>query len=150
MATHESKRMKTWKVQFRRTVTGIIVIAASLALWSTVARSEDAPGLSILPLPNQQFSIIVTNGSSTNQYEIQRRAAFDDFNPWNFHVAGTLGQTNFSVEMGIQQSGFFRALPCIDCDYDGFPNWLDGSPNDPAVGALTITIESPLDGSTVN
>lgn len=129
---------------------GIVIVSCVLALWMGVARSDDGPGLLILPLTNNQLSLTVTNGSSTNQYQIQRRDAFDALNPWNYHLGGTLGQTNFTVERGIQQIGFFRAIPCIDCDNDGFLNWLDAAPNDPAVGILTITIDSPLHGSTVN
>ncbi len=147
--------MKTLRSHSRRllriqSLTWMALVACLLALWGSVAKSDNGPGISILSLTNDQFSLTVTNGSSTNQYEIQRREAFDELHPWNYEVGGTTGQTNFTVDMGIQQIGFFRAIPCVDCDHDGYDNWLDANPNDPAVGILTITIDSPLNGSTVN
>lgn len=127
----------------------IPIVACLFAMWAGVARSDDGPGLSIQILASNQLSLTVTNGASTNQYEIQRRDAFDELNSWNYHVGGAVGQSNFTVNMGIQQVGFFRAIACVDCDGDGVENWRDADPNDPAVGLLTVTIDSPANGSTI-
>jgi hypothetical protein len=38
---------------------------------------------------------------------------------------------------------------CFDSDGDGVPDWVDANPNDPTVGILTITIDSPTNGTSL-
>ena len=65
-------------------------------------------------------------------------------------IDGTPGQTNFTVSEGMMLSGFFEAAIGTDWDGDGIPNYMDGNPIDPNVGALTITIDSPANGTVFN
>jgi hypothetical protein len=87
------------------------------------------------------------------QYELQRIAdlneTLDPLFYWPTEALGAPGQTNCVVEMGIFYSGFFRVLECLDCDGDGIPNHQDGQPGNANVGSLTITIDSPLNGTNI-
>ena len=126
--------------------SGLVIVVTALT-----ALSQTAPVLTIAPTGTNQFLISITNGDSLLNYEIYRTPVLVDPNfPWTLEIEGLVGQTNFTVDMGDDPSGFFRADVGIDADGDGVPNYMDGDPNNPAVGALTITIVSPLNGSTFN
>ena len=102
-------------------------------------------------LTNSQVRLTVTNGVGTANYEIYRKPIVGDpAYPWMLHLIGSLGQTNFTANLGIETIGFFKATEGLDWDSDGIPNWMDAQPSNPAVGALTITIDSPANGSTVD
>ena len=70
------------------------------------------------------------------------------FNP--LYLIGNQGQTSFVASFGIETRGYFRAAVGSDWDGDGIPNYQDAQPNNPATGILTITIDSPANGSTVD
>lgn len=112
-----------------------------------------SPGLQLggfsTNLGQTYLSLTITNGSSTNAYEIHTRPSLNANFPWIPNIIGTNGQTNFLIEVGPEQMMFFRALACTDCDNDGVLNWQDGNPNDTNVARLTITILSPANNSTV-
>jgi hypothetical protein len=130
-------------------LTGSALALCFGAILSNTAKSDDLPGLSIRLLTNNQLQLTVTNSAATNRYEIQRRRFFDLGDPWHYQTNGTAGQSNFTVGMGVEQIGFFRAIPCVDCDNDGAENWQDADPHDPAVGLFTVTIDRPANGSTI-
>ena len=52
--------------------------------------------------------------------------------------------------MNYSEIGFMRAAIRSDWDGDGVQNYRDGNPSDASVGALTITIDSPTNGTVFN
>jgi hypothetical protein len=65
--------------------------------------------------------------------------------PWTFAGVGTPGQTNFMLNMGAYQTGFFRAL----VDTNSIPLWEAADPNNPGAGILTVFIDSPANGFNI-
>ncbi len=70
--------------------------------------------------------------------------------PWEVLSVSSVGQTNFTVDAGELPTGFFQVLVGADSDADGVPDWQDADPYNSAVGVLTITIDSPINGSVFN
>jgi hypothetical protein len=138
-------RRKSWFASIGATALTFGVCA----IWVDVAKSDDPPALSIKAVASNQFQLTVTNGVATNNYEIYRRVFLDPLYPWTLHAIGTNGQTNFTTSMGIESLGFFEARSGNDSDADGVPNWLDADPFNAAIGVLSITIDSPTNGSTL-
>jgi hypothetical protein len=66
--------------------------------------------------------------------------------PWTWAAIGTPGQTNFQLNMGDYQTAFFRTL----LDTNSIPLWEAADPNNPSAGILTIIIDTPANGSTLN
>ncbi len=110
----------------------------------------DQPVIKPLPITNEYFWLTITNGSSTNYYEIYCKIDLDPMIPWSCVVTGALGQTNFSDLIGPSMGKFFRAAVDNDWDHDGVLNIRDANPYDTNVGALFITIDSPTNGATLN
>jgi len=139
--------------------TKVIAVAAAAfvlvaALLHNAVRAQTVPGLSIALTGTNQVTLVVTNGSPTNVYQIWW-TEFLDANAlvltngaWTVVAAGTTGQTNFVLTY-VTDTGFFRAINGSDFDNDGFPDWEDARPFDPNVGILTVTIETPANGSNV-
>jgi hypothetical protein len=151
----EEKRMQTLNKRLKESKwvvwsATLTIAALMLALCISIVRADPPFGLTIQVTNSTQLRLTITNAVATNAYEIQRRDAFDAFYPWVHETNGGLGQTNFTLEMGIRTMGFFQAVPCLDCDLDGIENWRDANPYDVNVGILTITIDSPANGSTFN
>jgi len=119
--------------------SGLIVVAVALT-----ALSQTAPVLTITPLGTNQYSISFTNNGST--YDIQGTPVLANSEyPWTWAAIGTPGQSNFLVT-SVYPNGFYRAI----LDTNSIPLWEAADPNNPALGALTITIDSPANGSTLN
>jgi hypothetical protein len=112
----------------------------------------DAPVLTIAPLGSNQFNIVITNGVTTTNYTLFWTPVLgDSLNyPWQVLGMGSVGQTNFNIDGGEWQFGFFRVLLGADQDGDGIPEWQDAQPLNPSVGILSITIDSPLNGTSLN
>jgi hypothetical protein len=132
-----------------------IALALLLFLFSFHRLRADPPALSIIMSSSNQVSLTVTNGFNTNIYEIyfseflSTNSMFDANSGWTFWASGTPGQTNFIATTDETETGFFRALNGNDWDNDGVINSQDARPNDPTIGILTVTIESPTNNSTV-
>jgi len=108
------------------------------------------PYLTITPTNANQALITVLNDTNPGNYELWWTPVLADPNyPWTLQSVGLVGQTNFIVNMD-SPTAFFRAVVGSDADGDGVPNYMDGDPNNAAVGALTITIDSPLTGNVFN
>ena len=108
------------------------------------------PYLTITATNGNQALITVLNDTNPGNYELWWTPVLADPNyPWTLQSVGLVGQTNFIVNMS-SPTAFFRAVVGSDADGDGVPNYMDGDPNNAAVGALTITIDSPLNGSVFN
>jgi hypothetical protein len=129
----------------------LAIVFAGVAFVVERAAGQAAPGLTISRLGTSQVDIVITNGSSTVNYEIYRTPILgDDFNyPFTLHLIGNQGQTSFVADFGIETRGYFRAAVGSDFDSDDVPNAIDGQPNNSAVGALTITIDSPANGANI-
>ena len=108
-----------------------------------------APVLTISSLGTNTFNFVVTNGVSTN-YELYWTPVLNDPSnyPWTLITVGTNGQTNFSVNAAGWSVGFFRAT--VEQFYSGIPDYELADPNNPSLGPLTITIDSPTNGFTFN
>lgn len=93
--------------------------------------------------------VSITNGVSTNTYQIDTKVDLNTNVPWVGSITGIVGQTYFLIPLGPEHYMFFRALDCDDCDHDGVKNWADADPNSSNVLGLTITILSPTNGATI-
>lgn len=121
---------------------GLLVVATALT-----ALSQTAPTLTITPLGTNIFSITITNNIGSTDYDLQWTPvlANSDY-PWTWAAIGIPGQTNYLVNGGDYQTGFFRTI----LDTNSVPLWEAADPNNPALGPLTIYIDSPANGSTLN
>jgi hypothetical protein len=129
----------------------ILGLALAVLIARTALAQVPPPVLSISPLGSNQFSVLITNGVSTTNYTLFWTPALSDpVYPWVVLGAGQVGETNFTIDGGEWPVGFFQVLVGGDSDGDGVPEWIDGQPSNPSVGALSVTIDSPTDGSTVN
>lgn len=143
--------MKTMAGRWTKWAVGISGGAAVLIILGLARAQVPQPGLTVALSSTNQLLIVITNGSSTVNYEIYRTPVLDDLNyPFTLHLIGNQGQTSFVANFGIETRGWFRAAVGSDWDGDGIPNYLDAQPSNTNVGALFITIDSPANGSTVD
>jgi hypothetical protein len=120
---------------------GLIIVATALT-----ALSQSAPVLTIAPLGTNQYLISITNGSATANYDLQWTPVLASTEyPWTWAAIGGTGQTNFTLDMTVYQTAFFRAL----LDTNSIPLWEAADPNNPSAGILTVFIDSPTNGSTI-
>ena len=120
---------------------GLVVIATALT-----ALSQTTPILTITSLGTNQFSITITNGVGTANYDLLWTPVLaNPAYPWTWAAVGTPGQTNFMLNMGVYQTAFFRA----ELDTNSIPLWEAADPNNPGAGILSVFIDSPANGSTL-
>jgi len=144
--------MKTRNKNLIAWLPGGLAMAAlsSWAIWETLG-DVPAPVLQATLVSSNQINVLITNGVSTANYELYWTPVLaDPIYPWTLLSIGTLGQTNFGVLMNYSEIGFMRAAIGSDWDGDGVQNYRDGNPSDASVGALTITIDSPTNGTVFN
>ncbi len=111
--------------------------------------SAAAPGLSIALSSNDTVLLTVTNAVANEAYEIYTTNSVSDNMAWSLSITGAIGVSNFSVYTWPATRMFFKARASNDWDSDGIPNFKDANPNNTNVGILTITIDSPANGSTI-
>ena len=90
----------------------LAVLCAGLAFIVERAGAQvPAPGMKVSLLSTNQVQIVITNGSSSANYEIYRTAILgDDQNyPFTLYLTGSLAQTSFVASFGIDTRGYFRA-----------------------------------------
>jgi len=122
------------------------IIIAALTAFSNPA----PPVMTITPLGTNNYSIIITNGDTNVNYELWWTPTLNSpANPWQLLSVGAPLQTNFTVIGGFVPVGFFQTRVGTDADGDGVPDWMDANPNDPAVGALSVIINTPSNGAVV-
>lgn len=120
---------------------GLLIVATALTVLS-----QSVPVLTIAPLGTNQFSVTITNGVGGTYYDLEWTPVLANQNyPWTFAAVGTPGQTNFMLNMGAYQTGFFRAL----IDTNSIPLWEAADPNNPGAGILTVFIDSPANGFNI-
>jgi hypothetical protein len=131
------------RVAYSTLFVGLCAFITLLTLGQTVP----PPVLTIAPINPSQFQITITNAVATTNYEIYRTPVLNDPEfPWTLHIIGAVGQSNFTVDMGVLEAGFFRAALGSDWDSDGVANFQDADPADPTIGILSLTIDSPTNG----
>jgi hypothetical protein len=129
------------------TITASVIAVVSLL---TALADVPQPVLSITSLGSNQFNIVITNAVTTTNYTLFWTPYLGNPSyPWEVIGIANVGETNFMVDGSEWASGFFRATLGIDSDGDGVPDWQDARPNDPAIGLMTVTIETPTNGSNV-
>ncbi len=129
----------------------VAIGSAAILLVGFRCLAVDPPVLTISNLSSNQFSVMITNGDATANYELYWAPVLANPSyPFSLLIVGTTGQTNFSIDAGAWQSLYFRASVGIDWDADGIPNYMDANPSDASIGALTVTIDSPVNGSELN
>jgi hypothetical protein len=106
--------------------------------------------LSITPLGSNQFNIVITNAVATNYTLFWTPALENPLYPWQVLGVGETGQTNFIVNGGEWPLGFLRVMVGDDFDGDLIPEWMDAQSFNPNVGALRVTIDTPINGTVFN
>jgi hypothetical protein len=136
--------------------TSVLIAAVAVAVWvmrdQILAQSVPQPVLKITPTNSStQILISITNAVASTNYSIYRTPILGDTNfPWTMVIIGSIGQSNFTADVGVDTTGFFRATIGVDVDGDLVPDWMDADSNDPTLGILSITIDSPTNGATLN
>ena len=149
---NRSENMRTRDFKYMMVAGVLGAVGAITGLFMTVVgQTVPQPVLTIGTIGTNVFNISITNGVGFANYEIYRADSLDSLAyPWTLHLIGSLGQSNFTVTSGNSYSGFFRAAVGNDWDGDGVPNYMDANPSDALVGALTIIIDSPTNGTVFN
>jgi hypothetical protein len=133
---HSQRRWKAAVYGFTLTVTLLF------GRWA-LAQSLPQPVLVITSTSSNQMVISITNAVSAN-YEVWTTPVLGNTTdyPWTLAAVGTNGQSSFTVPTGPYPAGFFMAL----LDTNAIPLWEAADPNNPSLGILTITIDSPTNG----
>lgn len=127
------------------------VLGAILAIVIYTALADDPPALTIAPLGGGVFSVTITNAASPTNYLLEWTPVLADMNyPWLVVATNAPGETNWVMDMGPWPIGFLRVMVGWDGDGDSVPQWVDANPFDPSVGVLSVTIDSPVNGATLN
>jgi len=131
--------------------SALLSLATAICIMATLAHAVTQPVLTITPLGSNQFNVVITNAVTTTNYTLFWTPFLADQNySWQVLGVANVGETNFLVDGGGWDSGFFRVLLGTDSDGDGVPDWKDADPLDPAIGQLQVIIYSPVNGSTVS
>jgi len=139
------KTLRTyWLLAASLFAAGLFAALTTLNVWA----DDPAPVLKIQQVAPTQFSITITNGTNVN-YEIYWTPVLgDEANyPWQLLDSAEIGVTNWVFDVGTWPTGLFRASIGNDWDSDSVLNWMDANPKDSSIGALTIIIDSPLNGT---
>jgi hypothetical protein len=120
-------------------------VVAAISILTLLARSQ--PVLNIAPYATNQLLLTVTNPAPSLMYELYTLPVLGNPNySWTLCATGALGQSNWLINLGDQSSAFFKAR---SWDGTGVPPWMAADPNNPSLGPLSITIDSPLNGAVI-
>jgi hypothetical protein len=115
--------------------------------FSPTYSTTNGPYLTISPTGTNQYVITVFNNVAPVSYEIWWTPVLaNPAYPWTVLAVGATGQTNFTVNASVYPTGFYQAA----WDTNGIPIWEEADPNNPSLGILSITIDSPTNGSTLH
>jgi hypothetical protein len=128
------------------TLSLAVVLAATTVIVAVKTLAQiPPPVLNITPLGTNTYSIAISNGVPATTYGIYWTPVLGNVDyPWMVLV-GTNGQTNFTLNMESYSSGFFMGAVSTN----GIPPWELANPSDPGLGILSVTIDSPTNGSTL-
>lgn len=145
LATQTSKPKRIFAL-LRRSVASLGIVA-SMATGIVLLANAQQPGLKITDLGTNQFLVEITNSVSTTNYTLYWTPVLANPNyPWIVLTHNNVGESNFLVDASGRDTGFFKVLVGTDLDGDGVPEWQDAQPENPSVGILSITIDSPVKG----
>jgi hypothetical protein len=144
------------KPNTRRTwffATSYLLVIASFALFTGVVFLRETlanPILKITSITSSNVSLWITNGVSTNFYEVFGQNVLES-SQISTTKTGVLGQTNFVIErVASEAKQFFKAAVNNDWDGDGILNVQDADPrNGSKSNVLTITIRTPTNGANL-
>jgi hypothetical protein len=144
------REWETAMKKIRRNWLALVFSAGMVAAVTIVTLKvfADAPVLSIQSLGTNHFFISITNAVPTNSYELRWSLSINDpvNYPWTLLAApGT--NTNWIVDGSDYPLGFFRVS--VEQFYSGVPDYQLADPNNPSLGRLSITIDSPTNGSHI-
>ncbi len=126
---------------------GLALLLAMAAVKS--ARGQTNLKLSATVSGNYIQITIVSNAIPNARYDLFGVVQFPTGSiPWSVIQTGAPGQTTYSVSMSPALTGFF-VVATNDIDFDSWPNYEDGDSRSTNVHALSIFIESPTNGSTI-
>lgn len=125
----------------------VLAVLSAGAVW--LGRSAEF-GIKLNSITNTSVSLTITNGASTNFYEIFGTSEITSSAPVSITATGALGQTNFTISRGVEARRFFKATINNDWDGDGILNIRDADPRNASVNnVLTITIRTPTNGANI-
>jgi hypothetical protein len=107
------------------------------------------PVLKISDVGGSQFFIEITNAVNTNYTLYWTPTLANPNYPWVVLTNTEVGGSNFLVDAGGWDAGWFRVMIGTDFDGDGVPEWQDAQPGNPSVGILSVTIDSPINGTVL-
>ena len=124
------------------TALAIILFAGHWAL-----AQSTAPVLTVAPTGTNQLLITVTNPVDSVSYELWTTPVLGNTTdyPWTIAAVGQTNQVTFTVPIGPYPAGFYRAF----LDTNAIPLWEAADPNNPSLGILAITIDSPTNNSVI-
>jgi hypothetical protein len=123
-------------------------IVAVLAIF-TLKALADPPGLTIQPLGTNHYFISITNAVPTNSYELHWSLSLNDPDNYPWELMTEPGSdTNWIVDMLDYPQAFFRVS--VEQFYSGVPDYQLADPNNPSLGRLSITIDSPTNGTSIH
>jgi len=132
----KEKQMKTLRKNWAKFAMMVSLAGAAIvAVYACIsAWGQSLPGLSIALInTNTVVSLVVTNGSTTNKYDIYWRELLDTNNSWTLLTNGGTGVTNFAYSIGDTESGYFAAS--LHTNTVPF--------------VLTLTIQAPANGANI-
>ncbi|HYG33433.1 MAG TPA: hypothetical protein VEC99_01535 [Clostridia bacterium] len=113
---------------------------------------DPAQGFWLLTPQIQQVTnvfLTLVNCDTNIGYDVYYTPAIATNMTWSIVATGRIGQTTFTVPM-LGWQGFYRGAVGGDWDGDTIPNWMDANPTNANMGTLSITIDSPSNGTTLN
>ena len=92
-------------------ILGVVGVAVFTVYACISAWGQTLPRLSIaMTNTNTAVSLVVTNGTTNGKYQIYWREIFEDDSNWQLVTNGGTGITNFTIFIGDDTQGFFKAV----------------------------------------
>lgn len=125
-------------------LAAVLAAATVIAAVKTLAQIPP-PVLSITALGTNTYDITVGNSVPGTAYALDWIPVLGNPNYSWTTTLGTNGQTNFIFNGEGYSSGYFMAL----LNTNAIPPWELADPNNPSLGILTVTIDSPTNDAVI-